>query len=118
MHFSSKYRHLASYHDVFLGEKYPCEVHTSNDNKFEHPDKHPEYLLTNILNLLLGVFEDILDKGRAAEARQDPQRGEAARLLHLREGVHLVAGLEVLRGKVQREALQVRVLHVRQEVPG
>ena len=26
MHFSSKYRHLASAHNVFLSEKHPCEV--------------------------------------------------------------------------------------------
>ena len=30
MHFSSKYRHLASYHDVFLSEKHPCEVTETN----------------------------------------------------------------------------------------
>ena len=64
------------------------------------------------------MLKDILDQGRAAEARQDPHWREAARLLHLRQGVHLVAGLEVLRGEVQRQAIQVRVLHVRQEVPG
>ena len=64
------------------------------------------------------MLEDILHEGAAAAALPDAHGGEAARLLGLREVVQELDGLEVLRGAVQREAIQVRVRNVRKKVSG
>ena len=64
------------------------------------------YELYQLANIYLGVLEDMRDEGGAAETRPDAHGGEAARVLGVREGLHLVDGLEVLRGAVQRQAIQ------------